>query len=317
MSSIKMQIKSLMSKPMQLLRDVEKSIIAMSLVHARANRLKKRIGSLADVEFRGFSQWGEDGIIDWLIERLPGIPETFIEFGVEDYRESNTRLLLWLRNWRGLVIDGSPSNVEIICRQDISWRFDLTALCAFIDRNNINELILRGQFEEQVGILSVDIDGNDYWVWEGISVVNPVVVVCEYNAIFGDIHQITVPYQADFIRGKAHNSNLYFGASIKALIGLASKKGYAFVGTNMNGCNAFFVRNDRANEILDCMASVSMHGSRFREARDSIGQLTLLSGRDRISPILHLPVFDLNQGRNIMLSDMGELYSANWLSRYS
>lgn len=305
-----------MSRPVQLLRDVERSIIAQSLAHARANRQKMRINSLADVEFRGFSQWGEDGIIDWLIERLPGLPETFIEFGVEDYRESNTRLLLWLRNWRGMVIDGSPSHVENIRRQDVSWRFDLAALCAFIDRDNINELILRGQLGSEVGVLSVDIDGNDYWVWERISAVNPVIVICEYNAVFGDRHEITVPYQADFVRGKAHYSNLYFGASVKALIALASRKGYTFVGTNINGCNAFFVRNDRADEVLGCLENICMHGSRIRESRDEAGRLTLLRGKARLAPILHLPVFDFDQGRERILSEMGELYSEDWHSRY-
>ena len=93
----------LLASPARLLKDVEKTVVAQCLAHAHVNRLKSRIRTLADVEFRGFSQWGEDGILDWLVERLPGIPGTFIEFGVEDYRESNTRLLLWLRSWRLLA----------------------------------------------------------------------------------------------------------------------------------------------------------------------------------------------------------------------
>ena len=309
-------MRPLVSRPMQLLRDVERSIIAQSLALARINRQKTKINSLAEVEFRGFSQWGEDGILDWLVERLPGIPETFIEFGVEDYRESNTRLLLWLRNWRGVVIDGSPSHVQSIRAQDVSWRFDLTALCAFIDRDNIDELILQGQLHGEIGVLSVDIDGNDYWVWERISVVDPLVVICEYNAVFGDLYQITVPYQADFVRGKAHHSNLYFGASLKAMIGLASLKGYTFVGTNLNGCNAFFVRSDRADEVLRCLENVYMHGSRIREARNEAGRLSFLRGKARVDLIRHLPVFDLEQRRECILERMGELNSERWQTLY-
>ena len=208
----------LLAGPARLLKDVEKAVVAQCLAHAHVNRLKSRIRILAEVEFRGFSQWGEDGILDWLVERLPGIPETFIEFGVEDYRESNTRLFRGLRTWRGLVIDGSMAHVENIRRQEVSWRFDLSAICAFIDRNNINNLISTGEFGAEVGILSIDIDGNDYWVWQSINIIKPTIVICEYNAVFGDLRRITTPYRADFQRTRAHYSNLYFGASLQALI---------------------------------------------------------------------------------------------------
>jgi hypothetical protein len=291
-------------------------VVAQCLVHAQANRQKIRIRTLADAEFSGFSQWGEDGILDWLAERLPGIPETFVEFGVEDYRESNTRLLLWLRNWRGLVIDGSPEHVRDIQTQEIAWRFDVIALCAFIDRDNINGLIDAGQFGTDIGILSIDIDGNDYWVWESISVVKPVIVVCEYNAVFGDLRRVTIPYQADFQRTHAHYSNLYFGASLQALIDLGNVKGYAFVGTNRNGCNAFFVRNDRSQEVLSAIEEVSSYGSRFRESRDRTGRLTFVRGMSRVNLIHDMLVFDHDHNRAVPLADL-DLYSDEWKRRYS
>lgn len=95
-----------------------KTMILQSLLIAKSHRNKERIKCLDEVEFSGFSQWGEDGIIDWLIEKLPEIPKIFIEFGVEDYRESNTRLMLCLRNWRGLVMDGSASHIASIQAQE-------------------------------------------------------------------------------------------------------------------------------------------------------------------------------------------------------
>lgn len=297
-------------------KDSEKLTVAQCLAHAQANRLKSRIHTLAGVEFSGFSQWGEDGILDWLIERLPGIPETFVEFGVEDYWESNTRLLLWLRNWRGLVIDGSSEHIEAIKRQDVSWRFDLTALCAFIDRDNINHLIATGHLDTEIGVLSIDIDGNDYWVWENINIVKPVLVVCEYNAVFGDLRRVTIPYQADFQRTRAHYSNLYFGASLQALIHLGNKKGYTFVGTNSNGSNAFLVRNDRSQEILAAIEEVSSYGSRVRESRDPSGHLTFVRGMNRIELIRDMRVLDHDQERELPLAEL-ELYSDAWKRRYS
>jgi hypothetical protein len=309
-------LRKLFASPARLLKDAEKIVVAQCLVHAHANRPRDSIRTLTDVEFRGFSQWGEDGILDWLIERLPGIPDTFIEFGVENYRESNTRLLLWLRNWRGLVIDGSSDYIEDIRRQEVSWRFDLTAVRAFIDRDNINNLLSSVEYGAEIGILSIDIDGNDYWVWQNISVVNPVVVVCEYNAVFGDLRRITTPYRADFQRNLAHYSNLYYGASLQALIDLGSKKGYTFVGTNSNGCNAFFVRNDRAPAVINSLENISSCGSRIRDSRDMSGRLAFTRGKNRIDLIRDMPVFDLDSGRELPLANLDELYSESWKRRY-
>lgn len=291
----------------------EANIVLQCLSVAQVNRSKNHIRSLSDVEFRGFSQWGEDGIVDWLLTRLPGIPEIFVEFGVGDYRESNTRLLLFLRNWRGLVMDGSEAHVDSIMTQDLYWRFDLTAKCAFIDKENINQLISTFGVQGDIGLLSVDVDGNDYWVWQAIEVVSPVIVVCEYNAVLGDVHRISVPYQVDFQRTSAHYSNLYFGASLPALIHLGEQKGYRFVGTNSNGCNAFFVRADHAPAVVDAIEEIRSYPARFREARDVNAQLTFARGVQRADTIRHLPVVDLATGQTRPLAELGDLYSHAWL----
>lgn len=292
----------------------EKSIILQSLLVAKKNRDLIRIKNLSEVEFSGFSQCGEDGIIDWLVEKLPGIPNTFIEFGVEDYKESNTRLLLQLRNWRGYVMDGSAKHISSIKRQDISWRHDLTANCGFIDKDNINQLIDDSGMFGDIGLLSIDIDGNDYWIWQAIEVVSPIIVVCEYNAVLGDRLALTVPYQADFIRTHAHYSNLYFGASIRALISLGKSKGYTFVGSTSSGLNAFFVRVDHANSIVMGLENICAFPSKFREARDEQGNLLFVSGTDRRKLIDHLPVRDLVSDKCLFLAQIGEIYSTNWIN---
>ena len=215
-------------------------------IASRQIRDMTSIQRLADVEFGVFSQWGEDGILEWIIAQIDDVPESFVEFGVEDYRESNTRFLLQNRNWRGLVIDGSEKHVERIKSDGITWRHDLTACASFIDCSNINQLIRDAGFLGDIGVLSVDIDGNDYWVWEAIDVVNAAIVVVETNAIFGDLAAVSVPYRADFERAKAHFSNLFFGASPKALSHLAEKKNYQLLGSNLAGSNLFFVHNDYA-----------------------------------------------------------------------
>ena len=295
----------------------EKQFILQCLLTAKINRNLAHLRVLADAEFCGFSQWGEDGIIDWLVERLPGISRTFVEFGVENYRESNTRLLLFLRNWRGLVMDGSTQHISDIQRQDIYWRYDLTAKCAFIDRDNVNELISTAGFSGDIGLLSVDIDGNDYWVWQAIDVVSPAIVVCEYNAVFGDRCQLSVPYQEDFQRTRAHYSNLYFGASLPAFVKLGEEKGYTFVGTTTAGCNALFVRDDFAPLIDEALDNICAFPSSLRESRDAQGRLTFTRGMERATMIQDLPLVDLASNHTITLAECGEIYSPEWAASVS
>jgi len=293
-------------------RLVERQLLLQCLMAAKMNRNLARINALADVEFSGFSQWGEDGIIDWLVEKLPQIPRTFVEFGVENYSESNTRLLLKLRNWRGLVLDGSNEHIASIMRESIYWQYNLTAKCAFIDCENVNNLIDLGGMSGEIGLLSIDIDGNDYWVWQSISVVKPIIIVTEYNAVLGDLRRLAVPYQANFRRTIAHHSNLYFGASLAALIELGYRKGYTFIGTNTNGCNAFFVRNEFVHGLLQSIDKVLSFPSVFRESRNEINQLTFTSGTSRLKEISHLPVYDFETNTLRPLSELGELYSEKW-----
>lgn len=298
--------------PMRALAERQSLMLATLL--AEKNRTRQRVHGLYEVEFSAYSQWGEDGVIDWLIDRLPGIPPTFIEFGVENYQESNTRLLLQLRNWSGLVLDGSHKHIDDIKNQDIYWRHELSAMCAFIDKDNINDLISSANLSGDVGLLSVDIDGNDYWVWQAIEVVNPVIVVCEYNAVLGDMHSVSVPYQATFQRTKADPSNLYFGASIRALVALGKSKGYTFVGTTSTGANAFFVRNDRADLVLSALDRIYAFPSKFREARDIQGRLLYANGNRRRELIDALPFVDPISGKAVDLSTIGHIYSANWIN---
>ena len=292
--------------------NIESLILLQVQIISENHRRLTTLKGLYEAEFCAFSQWGEDGIIDWLINSIPDIPRTFIEFGVENYRESNTRLLLMMRNWRGLILDGSENNVSDIKRQGVYWRHDITARCAFIDRENINDLITSSGLLGQIGVLSIDIDGNDYWVWERINVVSPAIVVVEYNAVLGDMNQCSTPYQADFVRTTAHYSNLYFGASLPALISLGEKKGYQFVGTNSSGCNAFFVREDLAFNVIARLDNIYAFPSRFREARGRNGHLTFPDNNHRSLMIDDLDLTDTSSGDIVKLKEYKVIYSLEW-----
>jgi hypothetical protein len=267
------------------------------------------VKKLSDSEFKVFSQFGDDGILQYLIYHLniPSRLQTFVEFGVENYEESNTRFLLMNDNWRGFIIDGDEKNMQFVRGSHYFWKYDLATKAAFIDAHNINDLILEAGFSGEIGILSVDIDGNDYWVWDKICVVNPVIIVAEYNGIFGSQYPLTVPYNSTFRRTQAHYSNLYWGCSLAALNHLSIKKGYTFAGCNSAGNNAYFVRSDYFNDSIPKPSLTDgFVDPKFKESRGVNGSLTFLTGASRLKEIRDLPLVNVVSGETYLIS---QLYS--------
>jgi len=251
--------------------------------------------NITDNEFRVFSQWGEDGIIQHLLRNIKVSRKIFVEFGVQNYIESNTRFLLINNNWSGLVIDGGSEEITYIKNDPIYWQYNLKAVNTFITKDNINQILSENGIQGEIGLLSVDIDGNDYWVWQAIDSVNPAIVVSEYNFRFGASKAVTVPYDADFVRTKAHYSNIYYGASLKALCLLANRKDYAFVGCNSAGNNAFFVRNDLKPDSLRNLTSEEGYiSAQFRESRNEAGDLLYLSLEEEENILNSLPLVDID-----------------------
>lgn len=246
---------------------------------------------LHEYEFRVYSQWGEDGIIQHLIKTIPDLEKTFIEFGVQNYVESNTRFLLVNNNWAGLIIDGSQKNIDYVKSDAIYWQHNLKAECAFITRENINTIIKNSGLNGDIGLLSIDIDGNDYWIWEAIDVVTPAIVVIEYNARFGDQLAVSIPYEPNFIRSSAHHSNIYYGTSLSALFKLGAKKGYNLVGCNSAGNNAFFLRNDLITDKIKAKTvAEAFVSNKFRESRDENGEMNFISSEEERAILESLPL---------------------------
>ncbi len=261
-------------------------------LHAINLRSVSKIDSLSDVEFKVFSQWGDDGIIQFLINNLDIPNRTFVEFGVANYSEANTRFLLMNNNWSGLVMDGSKKNIAHIQNDEIYWQFDLQAKHAFIDCDNVNALIASAEFDEELGLLHIDIDGNDYWVWQAVKIVSPVIVIMEYNSLFGSDNAWTTPYDPSFVRSGYHYTNLCYGSSITSLCDLAEEKGYYFIGCNSAGNNAYFVRKDKIADLKPLSATEGYVESKFKESRDKNGQQTFLRSYQRLEAIKGLKVFD-------------------------
>ena len=311
LSSAQLVLKQLLRGSQQLVsmeRELEDLKILSAAPLVRELRSACIYDNIQEAEFKVFSQFGDDGIIQYLITHteIPAAQQKFIEFGVENYRESNTRFLLMNNNWSGLIFDGSAENINSIKNDPIYWKYDLTAVQSFIDRNNINDLIAANGFDGDIGILSIDVDGNDYWIWEKIEVVNPVIVIIEYNSLFGGTRAVAVPYDPLFSCNKAHYSNLYWGSSLKALGQLAERKGYAFVGADSHGNNAYFVARNKLGNLKQISVEDGYVCSKFRESRDETGRLTNVSGPRRLQLIEHMQVFDFEKGQLISLKELGD-----------
>jgi hypothetical protein len=248
-------------------------------------------------EFRVFSQFGEDGIIQFLVQRTPIDDPVFVELGVEDYSESNTRFLLVNNAWRGVIVDAGTAHRRFLAESRLAWRNTIDAVSAFVDRDNVNDLIRGAGVPGDIGLLSIDIDGNDYWVLDAIDCVAPRILVAEYNSLFGPERAVTVPYDAGFVRGEKHYSHLYWGASLAALARAADAKGLALVGGNRAGNNAFFVRRDLIGDIPERTPAECWRPAQFRESRGPNGELTFVSNDEEKRSLLRdLPLVDLADG---------------------
>jgi hypothetical protein len=260
--------------------------------------------SLEECEFKVFSQFGDDGIIQYLIHQAGSLSKRFIEFGVGTYTECNTRFLLENNDWDGLVFDGDEEGINYIHHESLYWLHNLTAVTAFLTCDNINTVFKQYGYSDEIGLLSIDIDGNDYWIWEKIEVVNPVIVVIEYNALFGRERAVAIPYDPSFNRYHAHYSGLYWGASLKAFCHLAKQKGYVFVGCNSAGNNAYFVRKDRLGKITPQTPEAGFRMAKWRDSRDKRGRLNFLSHLEKLEEIKSLYVIDVVNGEKICVNEL-------------
>lgn len=209
--------------------------------HRDANPKYDIPGRLTKFEYQVYSQDGQDGILDEIFTRIGTTNRFFVETGVGDGLENNTTFLL-LQGWRGAWIEANPSYTAAI-KAKFSFLLDQNQLFlkeAFVNTENINSLLEELKVPEAIDLLSLDIDGNDYWIWKAIERVKPRVLVIEYNATFRDKVRWVMKYNPQHAWG----TTSYQGASLKSLEHLGDQKGYHLVGCDFIGLNAFFVRKD-------------------------------------------------------------------------
>lgn len=284
--------------------DTQSVLIAESVLAAWRSKAPR---SIAEAEFRVFSQWGEDGVIQWLAMAIPEISQSFVEIGVESYREANTRFLLTHDHFRGVIVNAGDDHVRFTRSRGLDWRHDLDVVSAFVTKENVNQIIASSGMAGKVGLFSLDLDGVDYWVLDALEVIQPQIVVCEYNALFGSSAAVTVPYRPDFERMRAHHSGLYFGSSLAALDWLLEQRGYRLVGCTSSGVNAFWVHEDAHADVPTSSVENAFRRCGVRQARDAGGNLTY--SRDLPPDVAELPLIGVTDGRTTTVGALSGLHT--------
>ena len=199
--------------------------------------------SLTAHEYKVFSQNGEDGVLAEIFHRIGTTNRCFVEFGAEEGIECNAAFLANVCDWTGLFIEADDDSWEQLHSR---YRFNdqVSTLKSLVTPANIDQLLADNAVPPEPDLLSIDIDGNDYWVWQAITGVKPRVVVIEYNSSIDPRAGLVQPYTTD-----AWDKSDFFGASLGALVCLAETKGYRLVHTELAGVNAFFVRDELAGHF--------------------------------------------------------------------
>ena len=280
-------------------RSNDRNIFAIGSSHFSIMRqYYPEIKNLSDADYKVFSQTGEDGIIDYLLYSLNIKVPKFVEIGVGDYRESNTRYIFQKNCPKGLIVDKNKNLEKKVSKIVKLWKGDLTIIETAVTSENILHILNSNKFDNNLDVFSLDVDGIDYWILEVLPEKLSKIVILEYNPTFGSNLEITVPNLNDFDRKKYHYSFLCYGASLQAFIKLMNKKKYVFVGTNIACYNAFFVLESEINKLnlnLPDINDLTRYTTSYiRDSRSIDGKLNYLSGKQKLKEIENCEVIDLS-----------------------
>lgn len=222
----------------KLIENLKLSIGAANISALKSARSNFR--DLWDAEVKVFSQWGEDGILDYLCDKTNISKPKVLEIGAGEFLECNSRYICESRNASAVLIDSNQELIANIDASELKWKNHIFAIHEFVTSENANRLVEGSRvLMGGIDILSLDIDGNDFWVMSQIDLKEISIVVVEYNPLFGYKEPVTVPQDDFFDRRVKHFSWLYCGASIRAWVDYFSSNHFQFIGTNRVGNNAF------------------------------------------------------------------------------
>jgi hypothetical protein len=246
------------------LRDRQRIAIALAKGGAMMQARTIDLRDPGSWEFSGFSQNGEDGILDVLRRQLRQANRYFVEIGAADGIQNNSAWLVVAERYSGLMVEGDPLLAERARRMMLQYSIGAECLSMFVRRDNASQLLSQAMHSDP-DVFSLDIDGNDYYIADALmrAGLRPKICVVEYNSVFGPDRSCTVDYRDSFVFTSAHPTHLYYGVSVTGWRHFFARYGYRFIGVDQNGVNAFFV--DPAH--FDPAFLQGVKGSAFAENR--------------------------------------------------
>ena len=239
------------------------------------------------------SQHGEDGITAALLRGIAPHGRRFVEIGCSDHGW-NTGFLAEELGWSGLMVD---SDTDAIASTRLRFPEPaVRAAVATVTPDTIDEFLRAQGFADRIDVLSIDVDGNDYWLWKALSACRPPLVIIEYNPVFGAERAVVVPYNGGKVWTAPALEHRYFGASLRAVQGLAFEKGYRLVAVEPDSANAFFLRHDvgpgipgveprRVFQVQRKYRKAALRGTRDIYAICSVNQLPLIEVSVPAAPV--------------------------------
>jgi len=265
--------------PRPYVRRIRWSVVGLKIGYYKLKEQERKMRNphnLMNYEKHVYSQFREDGIIEEIFKRIGTMNRYFVEFGSAEGNENNTRYLLEENSWQGLWIEGSQEAANTA--REHFHKYPVKVLNRFITRENILAIFAEANVPKEPDFLSIDLDGNDYWVWQEILMdYKPRVVCIEYNANISPRKSWIMPYNKDYIWDNTRD----FGASLKALNQLGKQHGYVLVGCESTGVNAFFC-SSRCHSTVQILPHIELHIPRYTTPDD----LSTISLRD---PHRHAP----------------------------
>lgn len=259
--------------------------ILLVQTYRRAAKQGEALPSFADVEFSSYSQNGEDGILLLIFSVIGSQTKRVVEVCAGDGIECNAANLIINHGWSGVLFDGDADLIKrgkaFYAKRTNAWRFHRLPpmlVHSWLTAENVNDIIRENGVTGNTDLLSLDMDGIDFWIWKRLDCISPRVVVLEYNNRWTSQQSITVPYSVDFVgTGASVEGEGYFGASLPAFVKLGREKGYRLVGSNSPNTNAFFMRDDVGADFFpevtaeSCLSSdyaIHQHQTKFPLIKD-------------------------------------------------
>ena len=282
----------------------QKINIGLLTSHAMSAR-KHSMKDLWDAEFRVFSQFGEDGIVDLLLDELQISKPRIMEIGAGDFSECNSRFALHKRNCSAYLVDMREDLQRGLQESEIRWKASVAVEIAKIDEKNIKDIESRAsKFLKYIDVISLDIDGIDFWIAQHINWNGIKIAIVEYNPVFGAKLSVSIPKDTFSSRFEHHYSGLVYGASLLAWIEFFASKDMRFVGTNRAGNNAFFVPSSLAGDLPFRLPDISQLDAyvdwQIRDSRNqdqTLSSLSLEQARNLISGVELIETNTLNKLR--------------------